>query len=100
MSDSGKKAWSRKRKQQEAAARIREKKRSCAQNRSPSPGTFLTDQQQQDPQVDDSVVGSSVQDSDHDSNSTLPSSSGVVVPIHPGPISPQSLAWKGKRRSW
>lgn len=100
MSDSGKKAWSRKRRQQETAARMREKKRSCAQNRSPSPGTSLTDQQQQDPQVDYSVVGSSAQDSDHDSNSTVPSSSGVVVPIDPGPISPQSLAWKGKRRSW
>ena len=68
---------------------MREKKHSCAQNRSPSPGTSLTDQQQQDPQVDYSVVGSSAQDSDHDSNSTVPSSSGVVVPIDSGPISPQ-----------
>ena len=31
---------------------------------------------------------------------TVPSSSGVVVPIDPGPISLQSIAWKGKRRSW
>ena len=100
MSDSGKKVWSSKRKQQEAAARIQEKKRSCAQNRCVSPGTSLTDLQQHDPQVDYSVVGFSAQDSDHDSNSTVPNSSGVVVPIDPGPISLQSLAWKGKRRSW
>ena len=63
MSDSRKKVWSSKRKQQEAAAKIQEKKRSCAQNRSASPGTSLTDLQPQDPQLDYSVVGFSAQDS-------------------------------------
>ena len=76
----------------ECRENARERVRVYTQNRRTSSETSLIDIQQQNTQVDHSVVESNVQDS----HSNIPSTSGAVVPINPGPISLQSLAWKRK----